>query len=159
MENGNVRRISSRLTFYHKRVFPAVWFGSVLCVLLITVVAGIRSFRLSFLGAWLVLLLMLPGGYLVMRHLVLDMVDDVWDAGDHLIVKNRHEEVRIPISDIVNVDSGGRGNPSRVTLMLRQPCRFGKQVSFAPKGARLFPFAKNPLVEELITRIDVLRHS
>jgi hypothetical protein len=47
-------------------------------------------------------------------------------------------------------------NPPRITLTLRYPCRFGKDMTFSPL-ARLNPFSKNPIAEELIERVDAAR--
>ena len=49
-------------------------------------------------------------------------------------------------------------NPNRITLRLRQSCRFGKEVTFCPKGIYFFPFSKNPIANQLIERMDALRH-
>jgi hypothetical protein len=47
-------------------------------------------------------------------------------------------------------------NPPRVTLTLRQPSIFGTEVSFSAP-VRFIPFAKSPLVEDLIRRVDAAR--
>lgn len=152
----NMQRISSRQTFFLKRLLPVFWFAVVVSFLLVAT-ASLRSSRPVPALVWIVPLLMLAVGYLVMRHLVLDLMDEVWDAGDQLIVKNRGEEARIALTAIVNVDFQWLTNPNRITLTLRQPCRFGKQISFCPKGIYVFPFAKNPLAGDLVSRIDATR--
>jgi hypothetical protein len=47
-------------------------------------------------------------------------------------------------------------NPPRVTLLLRHPGIFGKEVTFCAP-IRLLPFSKSPVIEELIARIDSAR--
>ena len=54
-----------------------------------------------------------------------DLVDEVWDASDALVVRNKGEEARIRLSDIINVSYSPVGSPPRVTLSLRTPGRFG----------------------------------
>lgn len=94
-------------------------------------------------------------GYFILKHLVFDLVDEVWDRGDVLIVRNHKEEEIIPLSNIMNLSATTFTNPPRITLTLRQPCRFGKEVTFSPP-LKLFQF-KSPLVIELIERVDNTR--
>ncbi len=95
-------------------------------------------------------------GYVIMKKLVFDLADEVWDTGDALLVKNKNEEELIPLTNIINVSYSVMVNPPRVTLTLRQPCRFGKEVSFSPP-VRFVPFSKSPIIAELIERIDAKR--
>lgn len=152
----NVQRISSRQTFFLKHIFPVLWFV-IVAGFLLAIAASAQASRPVPVVVWIVPLLLLAVGYLIIRHLILDLMDEVWDAGDQLIVKNRGVEARIPLNDIVNVDLQWMSNPNRITLTLRQPCRFGKQVSFCPKGLYVFPFGKNPLAGMLVNRIDAAR--
>jgi len=49
-------------------------------------------------------------------------------------------------------------NPPRVTLRLVKAGRFGSEVTFTPPMRfRFNPFAKPPIVEELIVRVDRAR--
>ncbi|GAC1456929.1 MAG: hypothetical protein PVS2B3_05600 [Steroidobacteraceae bacterium] len=53
-----------------------------------------------------------------------------------------------------------RVNPERVTLTVRNPGRFGKEVTFCPLRAAglLKPLlGRNPLVSDLIERVDAAR--
>lgn len=93
-----------------------------------------------------------------MKKLVFDLVDEVWDAGDALIVKSKNQEERISLSEIMNVSYSPIINPPRVTLTLRRPGRFGREVTF-PAPIRLVPFSKSPIVDKLIDRIDTKRRS
>ncbi len=98
--------------------------------------------------------------YLTMKKLLFDLVDEVWDTGDELIIKNDNREDHVPLADIMNVDSTIFTNPPRVTLTLRRPCLFGKTVTFTPTtGFSPFSFSiKHPIVNELIERIDAKRN-
>jgi hypothetical protein len=97
-------------------------------------------------------------GYLVIRRLVLDLADEVYDEGDALRVRFGSDEERIPLANIINVSYAGLTNPQRITLTLRMPGRFGRQVTFSPPR-RIFGslFADNPLVNELIARVEAAR--
>lgn len=150
-----MRRISSRMTFVHKRVFPLFWFGFISIFIAIALETMAKEKRVQ------VQLLLVPAimaifGYMVMKKLVFDLVDEMWDAGEELIAKNKGQEVHIPLSEITNVSYSNFSNPPRVTLTLRQPGQFGKEVAFSPP-IRFNLFSKSPIIEELIERIDAKR--
>ena len=46
---------------------------------------------------------MLVLGYFMFRRLVFDLVDEVWDDGNALVVRNGSQEERIALTDIKNV--------------------------------------------------------
>ena len=82
--------------------------------------------------------------YVFMKKLVFDLVDEVWDAGDALTVRNGTDEDRIALSDIKNVNYSAYVNPPRVTLSLRHPGPFGDKVSFCAP-VRLMPLSTSPI--------------
>jgi len=142
------------MTFYAKRVFPAVWFGFLPFFVITTLAAnGGREFQPAIL---IIPLFMAVVGYIVMKKLVFDLVDEVWDDGTELIVKNRALVERIPLSNIMNVSYMVLSNPPRVTLTLRNPGLIGREVTFSPP-VRWIPFARSPIVDRLIERIDAAR--
>src|SRR4029077_7289747 len=96
--------------------------------------------------------------FFVFRKLIFDLVDEVWDAGDALVVRNKGHEERILLPDIINVGYTQFVNPPRVTLWLRTPGRFGDRVSFCPP-ARVSPLAVSPIVDELVRRVDDARRA
>jgi hypothetical protein len=148
-----MRRLSSKSTFFHKRVFPIFWFGF-LAVFLVSALGAMganNEFSIAFLIGPLVMAVF---GYFFMKRLVFDLVDEVWDEGDALIVKNKRQEERIPLKDIINVSDTTLMNPPRITLTLRQPCRFGKEVTFSPVAKLFGFFSRNPVAIDLIERID-----
>jgi hypothetical protein len=150
-----MRRISSKTTFLHKRVFPVFWFGSLAVFVAIALVAGPGTQGQSLLFL-VVPIFMAVFGYVIMKLLVFDLVDEVWDDGAALIVRDKGREDRIALSNIVNVSYSPLINPPRVTLMLRQPSNFGAEITFSAP-VRLFPFTKSPVIEDLIRRIDAAR--
>jgi hypothetical protein len=97
-------------------------------------------------------------GYILMKKLVFDLVDEVLDAGDELVVKNKAVEEHILLSDIMNISYSTFTSPPRVTLMLRRASQFGQEISFVPPAQfTLNPFWRSPIVDELIQRVDATR--
>jgi hypothetical protein len=148
-----MRRISSKLTYVYKRVFPAVWFG------FLGLFAAIVLLASSSAGRWPPLpFLLVPAaiglfGYFVMDKLVFDLVDEVLDDKEALIIKNGRRQERVDVRDIVNVGFMQFANPPRVTLSLKKPGAFGSQVSFCAP-ARFLLLSQSPIVAELSKRID-----
>ena len=92
-----------------------------------------------------------------MRALVFDLMDEVWDEGTTLLVRNNNKEERIYFGNIRNVSYSVMTNPNRVTLSLRIPCQFGNEVSFCSTTSWI-PFQKNGDIVELIDKVDKLRN-
>lgn len=148
------KRISSRTTYFNKRVFPVIWFGMLIVFMAISLTA--RG------GAPLPMLLipvfMLVFGYFLFKHLIFDLMDEVWDDGNELILVNEGHVERIALANIINISYSGLTNPKRVTLSLRTPCRWGARVSFTPPVKYTFSsLISHPLVEDLIRRVDATR--
>jgi hypothetical protein len=152
-------RISSKTTFFQKRIFPLIWFGSLAAFSLLALFlddSGDGTAPPRFLFVVLPLGMAIAG-FFAMKRLIWPLMDAVHDGGDYLVVTKGGDEDRIALADIVNV-SAVPGRPTYVTLRLRQPGRFGSEVAFLPQTTiRFNPFAKNPIVEELIARIDRAR--
>jgi hypothetical protein len=157
VENG--QRISSRNTFFVKRVFPVLWFGGVTLFLGTALTAGLHARARPPFVIYVVPLLMLGFGYWLMRRLVFDLADTVYDEGDALRVRFRGDEERIPLANIMNISYSGLTNPPRATLTLRQPGIFGKEVTFSPIQKVFGPLLRtsNPIVSDLIERVDAAR--
>jgi hypothetical protein len=147
-----MKRISSRATFFYKRMFPLFWFGFV-AVFVLSIVLDHRGPLIPFL---IVPAVMLVFGHVLFRKLLFDLVDEVWDSGDELVVKNAGVEERVALKNIINIGFSTMTNPERVTLILREPSRFGKEITFSPPR-RFIPFARSPIINELIERVDEAR--
>jgi hypothetical protein len=147
-----MQRISSRMTFYYKRVFPFVMLGFVALFIALPFVVD----KGPPLPAILIPIAFVVIGYFIMKKLIFDLVDEAWDAGDALIIRNKGQEDRIPLSAIMNVSYTSLMNPPRVTLTLRTPSLFGDTVTFAAP-IRFVPFASSPIIDELIRRVDDAR--
>jgi hypothetical protein len=151
----SVKKISSRFTVFNKRIFPALWFGFLAFFLVAAIFTGAVEQGLMFL---VVPLGMAVFGFFLMKKLVWDLADEVYDCGDSLLVRNRGEEDTIALSNIMNVSASTHMNPPRVTLRLVTPSKFGSEVAFSPViGMTLNPFARNQVAEDLIVRVDEAR--
>jgi hypothetical protein len=151
-----MRRISSKSTFLYKRIFPIFWFGLLTLFFGISVFTLSRSNQTAALPFLIMPIVMMVFGYFIMKKFIFDLVDEVWDDGDALVVKNRDQTDRIALTDIKNVNYAALINPPRVTLSLRRPTVFGDNVTFCAP-LRFMPFATSPIIDDLIDRIDSAR--
>jgi len=155
-----MRRLSSRWTFFYKKIFPLIWFiavaGAATGGFCATTLA--KNPHAPPLEIFLVIPVFMGFiGYIIMKNLILDLLDEVWDEGDSLVLVKGDARETIRLSDIINVSDTYMVNPPRITLLLRQPCRFGREVVFAPaRGFQLNPFKKSAIAQELIERVHKL---
>ena len=160
-----MRRLSSSSTFFYKRIFPVLWFGFLLVFLAIALWGTLypqASARPQPVVSFLLMPLLMAGiGFLVFRKLIFDLVDEVWLDGDWLVVKNRDEQRRVALSDVMNVNATTMTNPRRITVMLRTDTRYGRSFSFMPASPRGFlsAFKPDPIATDLIERVDALRRA
>src|SRR5262245_12331858 len=129
------------MIFFYKRVFPTIWFGF-LAVFTISALIGMMAQGKFMLPFVLVPSLMAIGGYFVMMEFVWCLADEVLDAGEFVLVRKGTLEDRIELSNIVNLSYSLHSNPQRITLTLRKPSCFGREISFAPPAH----FSFNPFV-------------
>jgi hypothetical protein len=154
------KRISSRSTFFMKRVFPLLWFGLIAVFVIIALTASDHAKRGTPAAVFFVVpVIMVIVGYAVMRRLVFDLADEVYDEGDALRVRFGADEERVRLDNIINISYAGMINPPRVTLTLRSAGRFGREVSFSPPQTFLGPLLRSghPIVTDLIERVDAAR--
>ena len=85
-----------------------------------------------------------------------NLVDQVFDLGDALLVRNGGQEERIALADIKNVNFVPYMSPPQVTLSLRRPSLFGDTIVFCAP-ARLMTLSPSPTIEKLVDRIDSAR--
>jgi hypothetical protein len=95
-------------------------------------------------------------GYFIMKNMVWDLMDEVYDEQEFLLFKNGNKQERISLKEIKNISYTAMVNPPRVTVSLRRRTVFGSEVSFSPP-ASMIPFRKNPDIEDLIDRVDRAR--
>lgn len=158
--DGSMNTISSKQTFFTKRVFPALWLGGVALFMVSGAVSNAsRTSSPGNIGFLLVPALMLIFGFLFFRKLLWTLADQVQDGGSYLLVRRGSIEKRIPLGDIFNVSMSQFSNPKRVTLRLRTPCEWGDEIAFIPKmpSLGLNPFARSSVAEDLMWRVDQAR--
>lgn len=150
-------KISSRWTRFHKIVFPAFWFGF-LTLFLLSSFAFEKQTEADIM--FIVMpVVMMAFGFFLFRKLIWDLVDEVYDCGETLLVRNRGKEERIGLSNVIHVNVSTLMNPPRITLRLDKPTRnFGGEISFSPQTPpSINPFAKNKIGEDLVIRVDKAR--
>jgi hypothetical protein len=90
-------------------------------------------------------------------RLLWNLADEVLDGGDHLVVRLRGEQQRIPLGDVINIAFERRQNGRRVVLRLARPGPFGDRIVFKPPVRFLPTFSTDPLEDDLIRRVDAAR--
>ena len=115
-----MKKISSGLTVFNKKIFPAFWSGLLACVVVATVATGAAQEDMMFL---VIPAVMAVFGFIVMKQLVWDLMDEVYDCGDFLLVRNRDEEDKVALSNIMNGNAPTVMNPPRITLRLVVPSK------------------------------------
>ncbi len=122
------RRLSTDLTLFLKRVFPAGFFGFIaLMAVLITMTE--EGWDLLF---FIVISSLLLVGFVVYRRMLAGLVDAVYDYGDSLVVRNRGQVTRVALADVLRVEASENWNPPRITLVLSKPCSLGHEIAFCP---------------------------
>ena len=134
-------------------MLPFLFFGFLAVFTFLLVANGSYKTDPMFL---VVLGVMAVIGYFSRKKSLQNVVDEVYDCGDFLLVRKRGEEDNIPLSNVINVNYNAR--PTRITLTLATPGKFGSEISFAPPP-RLFvsPYYKNEIVGDLIARTTKAR--
>ena len=151
--------ISSSLTFYYKRIFPVIWVGGGIAILALGIYAVLAQGKVSGLFALVIVMpIIFVLGIYFMKMYVFDLVDEVWDDGDALVVKNNGQEQRIALADITNVSYAAMTSPPRVVLSLRHPTVFGDEVAFCAP-VQIMTFATSSTITDLIKRVERARES
>jgi hypothetical protein len=148
--------MSSKMTFFYKRIFPVIWFGFLAVFFLIGLVKGLAADPLSNLPFLIVPVVMAIIGYQMMKRMAFNLVDEVFDLGDALLVRSGGQEERVALADIKNVNFFPYMSPPQVTLSLQRPSVFGDTIVFCAP-ARIMPLSRSPTIEKLIDRIDAAR--
>ncbi|WP_445426063.1 hypothetical protein [Alishewanella sp. HL-SH06] len=137
-------------TFYFKKLFPTIWFGFLAFFIITAVLSGAtaESFMFIVVPAFMVVF-----GFLFFKKLLWDLADEVYDEGDSLLFRKGVKEQRVFLKDIINISHTPMQSPEKVVLHLREEGAIGKELAFNPP-MRFNKFAKNPIVNDLIDRVD-----
>lgn len=150
--------VSSRTTFFYKRVFIVAWLAFVSLFAVIAIVVTVtqqQPWQTVAMAVGIPLGVMIFG-WAIFRVTILDVVDEVWDAGDALVVRNGGEEARIPLADIGRCKASRFVNPERITIEFERATPFGPRIAFLPK-IRWVRISLNPLAKELTERANTAR--
>jgi hypothetical protein len=148
--------MSSKMTLFYKRIFPVIWFGFLAVFFAVALVKGLGADPISNFLSLIVPVVMAVLGYQIMKRIAFNLVDEVFDLGDALLVRNGGQEERIALADVKNVNYFPYMSPPQVTLSLRRPSVFGDSIMFCAP-VRLMPLSPSPMIEKLIDRIDAAR--
>lgn len=146
-----MRRISSALTWWHKKGFPIAWvlFCSIFVLIAVReALNGKLPFPVVLIPIGLIAFMFILGWCLKLFQLL----DEVFLSEDTVVVRKKDAEDSFPITNIINVTASEMSNPETITLTLREACRFGRELVFLPP-LRWWPFPRrHPLADELIRR-------
>ena len=151
-----MRQVSSKMTFFYKRVFPVIWFGFLLLFIGFALFSPSRDIRDSSTPFLIVALLMAVFGFWFMKKVIFNLADTVLDAGDALVVRSGGQEERIVLSDIKNGNYSPYMSPPQVTLSVRRHTVFGDTVAFCAPVS-IMPLWSSPVILDLIDRVDAAR--
>ena len=83
-----MRQLSSKMTFFYKRVFPVIWFGFLLLFIGFALFSPSRDIQDSSTPFLIVALLMAVFGFWFMKKVIFNLADIVLDAGDALVQRH-----------------------------------------------------------------------
>lgn len=138
------RKISSKLTVFHKFVVPSISLIWILQAYFTDAFAGLNSFILE---REIIFIVIITVAYLFLWfHL---RCKEVSIEGDFLYVSNFFKEIKIPFSEIEKITEFVLINPNPVTIHLKHPTRFGKKIIFMPTHQFFSFYSSHPIVREL----------
>lgn len=152
-----MKRLSSDETHYFKRVYPRsslLLFSAITFSPLFTGGYGTSPLTpLAIIGFGLVI------GAIAWIRFLSHLADEVFDAGDALVVHIGDERERIPLSNIAKISFSRLVKPPHATLQLRIPCKFGTRVAFMPRRPQYSLDWANAAVEDLRARVAAARNA
>jgi hypothetical protein len=148
------RLLSSKFTFFYKRVFPTAWittFGIGTPFLWICDYEGASHLK------WFALICLL-GGSIFLRWFS-SRLKVVSLQADHLVVSDYRSEETISLRQIEEVTETRLWNPKLIKLRLNRPGRWGDEIVFIAPLRFQFIFSDHPLLRELRDMIRKTRSS
>ena len=144
------RILSSRITFFYKRIFPAIW---IIAFCLLTLFVWIGSCQTDSSLKWLTLICLTAGSLFLLWFSA--RLKTVKLQGEHLIVSDYCSEEIIPLQQIEEVKETRIWNPKLIKLQLVRSGRWGNEIIFIAPIRFQFVFSGHPLARELR---DMLRN-
>lgn len=140
----------SKLPFILKWGFPIFWFGLLGLITIVGLTNG-RAHTTEIIAP----IVLAVFGLFIMKKLIWELADEVFDGGDFLLFRKGDLEQRVQLQDITNIEHAALSSPPRVTIYCRTPGALGTKLAFTLSPA-LNPFAKPKIFRELSERIDRL---
>ena len=150
-----MKKISSGYTFFWKRIYPTIFLGGILFIIVYGVLSDPNI--VDKIPVYIVLSVMFILGIFFCKFFVFDLIDEVYDEGDSLLFINRGKKVSVALKDIKNLSYQQLQKPQRITVSVRYETELGSKLSFSPIGCFSVFSLKNKTVQELIDRIDEAR--
>lgn len=143
-----MRLISSKLSVWNKRFVPVFWCGFVALVAWALAVNGADTTWVVGIPAALLL-----AGLAYMRAFTFVLADQVFDAGNSLVIRSKGKELAIPFANIADVKYALVADPPRIVITFSTAAVPHANVQFMPPVVpAMFIFRKHPLVAELKKR-------
>jgi len=147
-------------TFLHKKIVPAFFFVFLAFFVMVPLLSGEDD--VPHIVIIVFPLIMAIFVYKLFKNMVWDLVDEVYDNGEELVFRNGSKEQRVPLRDIINVSYSRMSSPERVEVLVRNGGPLGRELVFTPQHASQSmwnPFARSPIVDDLIKRVDRARNT
>ena len=148
-----MKKISGNI-FLIKKIAPTIWLGGVFAVFVLGLWPGVKIN--SPIGFFLFVPGMFIAGIFIFRKYAWALCDEVYDLGDALLFRKGRKEQTVNFADILNVNFAG--SPGNVEIQARHEGEIGKLLSFNLPFRTNF-FSRDPLIDDLIARIDHARNA
>ena len=142
-------------TFLFKKFLPTAVFLFLVVGLIAPLLPGAEKVPSRLLVAPIILAC---AAFLFFKKTIWGLADVVYDNGDELIFRKGKKEQRVKLCDIINISYSSFNSPQRIEIHVKSKGAIGNILVFRPP-MRLIPLGRNPLVLELVERIDRARVS
>lgn len=142
-----MQELSSPFSFFYKYVFIMLWFigfgYGVRDVIFIEPAFDGRW--MQFVSAWLGITLFMYFTTGTVKKVVLDK--------NKIFISNFYRAEEVALTEIESVDGSSFLSPKLVWITLKNPCGFGRKITFMPKHRSSGGFGKHPMVQELTEKL------
>jgi hypothetical protein len=138
------RLLSSKMTFFYKKIFPAAW---IITFSFITFLVWFGSCQAASATKWLTIVCLTAGSLFILWYS--SRLKTIRLQGDHLVVSDYRSEEVIPLLQIGKVEETRIWNPKLIKLRLVRPGQWGDDIVFIAPVQCQFIFSNHPLVREL----------
>lgn len=145
----------SHVPAFFKWMLPAFVILSFLGVIVWVIVDGTSPWYV-----YVILVLAVVSTTFIFKKFIWDLVDEVYDAGDHLVFEKGGIKQKVSFADIEDIGYVSYTSPRRITVTCRKAGSLGDKLVFMPPVFQsLNPAKTPPMVTDLIDRMDAARSS